>query len=164
MKKKTVNLIIKEAILASLYIVLTFIFNPISFGTIQFRISEVLILMCYYNKKHMIGLTVGVFIANLFSPMLLFDITFGVCASILSFICINRIRSLYIGAIFPVIINAIIVGMELYLSLSTSFPFIINALWVGLGELVVMIVGVISFKLLEKNKFIYERILVGEEQ
>lgn len=159
--KKSVKIVVKQAIICALYVLLTLSVFPISFNMIQFRISEILILLAFYDKKNIIGLTLGTLIANMFSPMFLFDITFGVCASILSLICINKIKSLYIGAIFPVLINGILVGTELYLAFSEGTPLIINMLWVALGEIVVMIVGVAIFKILEKNKFIYEKILVG---
>lgn len=159
--KKSVRIVLRQAIICALYVAFTLIVTPIAYGQIQFRISEILILLCFYDKKNAIGLVLGCFIANCFSPMFLFDITLGVAATALSLVCIMFIKNMYIGAICPVVINAGLVGLELYIALEKTLPYGIYALWVALGEAVVMIVGVIIFKILEKNKYIYDRILVG---
>ena len=91
--------------------------------------------------------------------MLVFDITLGVLATVLSLIGIAFIKNMYLGAIAPVLFNGLIVGLEL--NLAFELPYFESALYVALGELGVMVVGVIVFKLLEKNKYIYKEFLVG---
>lgn len=140
--------IVRNAIVAALYIVFTII-NPFSFGNIQFRISEVLVLLVFFRKDYMLGLIIGCMIANFMSPMGWVDVIFGTVATSLSLIGIMNSKRLYIAAIFPVIINALIIGLELYLIL--DLPFILSVLQVALGELVVMIVGVVVFNTLRKE-------------
>ena len=156
---KTIKLIVRQAAICAMYVALTLTLQPISFGQVQFRVSEILVLLCFYDKKSMIGLIIGCFIANLFSPMLVFDITLGVLATVLSLIGIALIKNIYLGAICPVIFNGLIVGLEL--NLAFELPYLESALYVALGELGVMVVAVIVFKLLEKNKYIYKEVLVG---
>jgi len=44
--------LIKISLVAAVYVVLTVGFLPISYGNIQFRISEVLILFAFIDKKY----------------------------------------------------------------------------------------------------------------
>ena len=66
----------KMAIVAALYVALTFV-SPISFHAWQFRISESLNYLGLYHRRYIIAVTVGVAIANLFSPFLLYDVVIG---------------------------------------------------------------------------------------
>lgn len=147
---KKVHFIVSQAIVSSLYVVLTLIVGPFSFNAIQLRISEILILLCFYKKDYIIGLSLGTFIANLFSPMLIYDISLGLLASVLSMIAISKSKNLYIAIIFPVVFNGLLVGLSLYLAL--DLPFFLSALEVAIGELLAMIIGIILFKLLERNE------------
>ncbi len=140
--------IVRNAIVAALYIVFT-ILNPFSYGNIQFRISEVLILLVFFRKDYMLGLIIGCMIANFLSPMGWVDVIFGTVATTLSLAGIMYSKSLYVAAIFPIVINALIIGLELYLIL--ELPFILSALQVALGEFVVMVVGVIIFSAFKKE-------------
>ena len=142
------KVIVRNALIASLYVVLTVI-NPFSFESIQFRISEILILLVFFRKDYFLGLVVGCIIANLFSPMGIYDVLFGTIATILSLICIMYSKHLFITWIFPTIFNAIIVGFELYLIL--ELPFWGSLIGVAIGEAVVMIIGVVLFVFLKMN-------------
>lgn len=151
--------IVRLSIVASMYIVFTVI-NPFSYSMIQFRISEILMLLCLFRKDYSYALIIGCFISNLFSEMMLYDILFGTLATILACICINFSKNLYISCIYPVIFNAVLVGLELSIAFKT--PFLINLFWVGLGELVVMIIGCIIFTTLRKNKHFLEMIKANQ--
>ena len=142
--------IAKLAAVAALYVALTYALGFMSYGNIQFRVAEVLTLLCFYKKDYGIALTLGCFIANIFSPMMLMDMVFGTLATVLAVLLIFISPNLYIASLAPVLTNAVIVGIELTVAFKT--PFRLNALEVAAGEFVcVSIVGVILFKLLEKN-------------
>lgn len=142
--------IVKLAAVAAIYVVLTYALSFMSYGNIQFRVSEALMLLCFYKKDYGISLIAGCFIANIFSPMMLMDMAFGTFATALAVLLIYISPNLYIASLAPVVTNAIIVGAELTISFKT--PFWLNAVEVAVGEFVcVSIVGVIIFKLLEKN-------------
>ncbi|GAW64820.1 hypothetical protein FC65_GL001790 [Ligilactobacillus acidipiscis DSM 15836] len=47
--------ITKTALIAALYVVLTVTFIPLSYGSIQFRLSELLNTMVVFNKRYMRG-------------------------------------------------------------------------------------------------------------
>ncbi len=148
---KTTKLIVRQAIVAGVYTALTLLLSFMSYGDVQFRIAEILVLLAFYKKEYFIGLVLGCFLANLGSPILAYDLVFGVGASALAILAIMYLsKNLYIAAIWPVIFNGLIVGLELHLAY--SLPYWTTVLSVALGEAVVMVVGVIVFKLLEKNK------------
>ncbi len=143
--------IIIIAMVAAIYAVLTIAILPLSYGVIQFRISEVLVLLCFYNKKYCLSMILGCAVVNMFSPMALLDIPFGTLATALAVICLYKSRNIWIGSLFPVLFNGVIVGAELYFAFKE--PILISIGTVALGELaVVTAVGVPVFKLLERNK------------
>ena len=159
---KRIQFVVSQAIIASLYVVLTVIVTPFSYMAIQLRISEIMVLLCFYKKDYIVGLSLGCFIANLFSPMLIYDITLGFLATILSLICISKSKRIYIAIIYPLIFNALLVGFGLYLAY--DLPFVISALEVGAGELIAMLLGLCIFKMFERNEKIMKLILMEEEE
>lgn len=151
--------IVRLSIIAALYVVITVI-NPFSYNAIQFRISEILVLLCFFKKDYSIALIIGCFISNFFSSFMLYDIIFGTIATILACICVMFSKNIYLSIIYPILFNSIIVGYELYLVTDVSFA--LNALYVGIGETVVMIVGVIIFSRLRLNNSFLEMIKANQ--
>ena len=145
--------IIQNGLLAAIYVVLTYIMAPISFWAIQFRLSEILVLACFFNKKKIVGLTLGCFLSNLVSPLGLMDIGFGTLATLLACLGIIFCKHLIAAIWFPVILNGIIVGFELYL---IGEPLWFSMGMVALGELGVMIIGYILIMLIRKNKAFFK--------
>lgn len=150
MEKINVKFIARTAMLAALYTAITLAIAPFAYGAIQFRISEILVLLVFFDKKHFWGLTLGCFIANCFSPLGVYDIVFGTIATAISLAGIifirnklgDNMKSLLIASLSPVIFNGIIVGLELTI-LFKEMPFVLNAAYVAIGELVtVSVVGV----------------------
>ncbi|MCL2126258.1 MAG: QueT transporter family protein [Oscillospiraceae bacterium] len=137
--------------IGAIYAALTFVVAPISYGPIQFRISEALCILPFFSPITSAGLFVGCLIANLLSPYGLLDIVAGSFATLLAALMtmqlgrINR-RSPAIKALAcfpPVIINALFIGAVIAwaeTSGSDAFQaaFALNGLQVGLGQLVVM--------------------------
>lgn len=147
--------ITRLSIVCAMYIVLT-ILNPFSYDTVQFRISEILIFLCFFRKDYAISLILGCFISNLFSPLMIYDIIFGTLATALACICIMFSKKLIIGAIYPIVFNGILVSLELSIAFQTTFWF--NAFWVVLGESIVIIIGLLIFIRLKNNKMFLELI------
>lgn len=135
----------KIALVAALYFVLTTAFAPISYGNIQFRIAEVLVLLCFIDKKYIVAVTLGTFLANLMSPLGVIDIVFGTGATLISAILVNKSKNIIVASIWPVLVNGIIIGIELMIIF--DLPLLITMLQVAVGEFVVVsIVGVVIFK------------------
>ncbi len=150
MKNISVKRLVKLAAVAAIYVVLTLALSFMSYANIQFRVAEALMLLCFYKKDYGISLVLGCFIANLFSPMAL-DMVFGTAATVLAVLLIYISPNIYVASLAPVVTNALVVGFELYYFL--DLPFWLSCLQVAVGEFVcVSILGVVIFKIFEKNK------------
>lgn len=148
--------ITRIGVTAALYFLLTVSLSSLSYGPVQFRVAEMLMLLCFFNKDFIFSVSIGCFIANLFSSMSL-DILFGTSATVISGILIYVFRKegsiprLLLCSLFPVAANAFIVGAELhYLE---GFPFWLSAGEVALGEFVcITVLGVVVFGRLQKRE------------
>ncbi len=158
MKKINIKFIAESAIIAALYAVLTWLFAPISYGSVQFRISEVLVLLVVFNPKYAFALIIGCFVSNITSTLGWDGMLFGTLATTLAIIPMCFIKKMPIAAIFPVISNAIIVSIELGLAFDLwGVAFLYDILTVGLGELVVLYaLGIPLMYALAKNKAVVE--------
>lgn len=150
MNNQIVSKLSKNALIAALYLVLTLI-AP-SYGAVQFRFSEVMLLLMLINSSYAPGLIVGCIIANLFSPMGLTDVVFGTLATAISLFIMSKTRNYQlISTLWPALVNGIIVGMELYFVL--KLPFWASAISVFLGEFIVITcIGLPIFKIIMMNK------------
>lgn len=153
--KKKVHTLTLNALIASGYAVLTLVISPFAYGAIQMRITEIIVLLACYNKKFIPGLVIGCFLANLNSPLGIYDLAFGTFATLIACILINYVKNVYLGAFIGSLVNGLIVGFELYLAL--ELPFLINACYVFVGEFVVLFVGALLFKRLEKNEYLMKQ-------
>ena len=107
-------------LIAAIYVAATMLCSSLAYGQVQFRISEVLMLLCYFNKDYIISLSTGCLIVNLFSTLGMVDVVFGTLATVVAAVLIYLLRNkvnLVVASLFPVISNAVIVGFELTLSL-----------------------------------------------
>lgn len=146
-------------LIAALYAVITLALGFISYGQIQFRISEILMFLPLFGKEYIIALTLGCFLANVVGPFGVPDIIFGTLATLISSILVyytpklikNNKYTLFIASLWPTIINALIIGWELYKFFGV--PFVLGFLQVGFGEFIVItIVGLPVFKMVN-NKY-----------
>lgn len=139
------------AVVAALYAALTLALPGISFGLIQFRFSEILVLLCFYRRDYSAALIVGCFIANCFSPMALMDMVFGTLATAIAVLPMYSVKNIWLASLLPVISNAIIIAIELFIAFDQ--PVWLGMLTVGVGELVVItMVGCPLFRyVVEKN-------------
>ena len=100
--KLTTKKITQNAVIAALYFVLTLISSPLSFGLIQFRISEFLMLLCFFRKDYVIGVTVGCFLSNLaMSATILgaggwIDLLIGTAATLISGLIMPYTKRLFL--------------------------------------------------------------------
>lgn len=144
------KLITENAIIAGLYALLTLIIAPLAYSEVQFRLSEVMVFLAFYNRRLNPGLIIGCFIANLTSPLGLYDVFFGTLSTVIVCLFMNRVNNRYIASIGGSVITGIIIGFELHLAF--GIPFVLNAIYVAIGELGVLLIGAICFGYIEKNK------------
>lgn len=155
----TVKRLVKTAIIAALYAVITLVLAPISYGPIQFRVSEIMVLLAFFDPFYIVGLTLGCFIANILGPNGLADIIFGTVATFISVYAVSiterfvksKKTSLIIASLWPTIFNGVIIGWML--NYIYQFPLVLSIGEVAIGEFVVVtIVGVPIVRLLQ-NKY-----------
>ena len=140
------------AVVGALYAILTMVLAPISYGPLQFRISEALCVLSYFPPAAAWGLFIGCAIANTLSAAGLPDVIFGSLATLIACLGMSAVgkhmkdslKSRLLACFLPVIVNAVIVGAMLtyaYIGLSPlEHPgaFAVCAGEVALGELPVM--------------------------
>lgn len=149
--KTNVRALCAAAVTGAAYAVLTIALAPISYGAVQFRVSEALCILPYFIPGTAWGLAAGCCIANLLTGNI-FDIIFGSLATLAAGLCTAAVGkrahtrlTAFLGALMPVIFNAIIVGgviTKAYNGLGIfTHPevFALNAAQVGLGEGAVML-------------------------
>lgn len=158
-----------SAVIAAVYAVLTIVLAPISYGPVQFRVSEALTVLPFLMPFTTWGLFVGCVLANLYTGSIL-DIIFGSLATLGAALCTayfgkkgNTVKNRLLGCLMPVVFNAFIVGAVLtwgyrfqeFESPLASYGF--NALTVGLGEAgVLYLIGYTLLCQLPKLKFFRE--------
>mgnify|MGYP000863669797 CR=1 FL=1 len=165
MKNTTTKTIAENAIVAAIYFALTLASTPFSFGLIQFRISEMLMLLCFFRKDYVIGLTIGCLLSNAaMSTSVLgstgwIDMIVGTSATLISGLIMPYCKRLFIASLVPVIFNGVFVGLEL------SYVFELGNVWVcigfvSLGELVcISILGYILVMILRKKYNNFDKLI-----
>ena len=158
-----------SAMLAAAYAALTIALAPISYGAVQFRVSEALTVLPFFIPGTVLGLYVGCILANLFTGNI-FDIVFGSLATLLAGLLTarfgrggNTVKNRLLACLMPVVFNAVIVGAVITWAYEGQNIFehpglyALNASWVGLGELgVLYLIGCPLLKYLPKLKFFRE--------
>ena len=83
MQNKTAGLAI-GAVIAALYVVLTFLANAVgrANGVIQIRISEALNVLVCFTGAAVPGVTIGCLLSNLLTGCIVWDVLFGTLASL----------------------------------------------------------------------------------
>lgn len=128
-----------NALIAALYIAITLLFKPFSYGPIQVRLSEALLLLLIIDRKFMYGLIIGCFIANFYSDLGMYDVVFGTFATVLTCYAMIYAKNDVMRLLYPAIFNGVIVGIELTI-LFEGFPLILNILFVAIGEIVAVFI------------------------
>lgn len=152
----------RAAMIAAFYCVLTLLFQPFSYGPVQFRISEALTLLPVLLPEAVPGLTIGCLLANILGGAPWYDVVFGTLATLLAAICTRKLRDLpAVGAAMPVLFNAVIVGPVVYLAYSHapgaafSLPLLLKDVsTVAIGEAVICyVLGLMLVSTLGKTSF-----------
>ena len=154
---------LKNAMIASIYVVLLYVFQFLSFELVQFRIAELLLVLVLFNSKSFYGITIGTFIGNmLFSPYGFVDAVVGTIATMITLILMIILkRQLILSFLMPGIVNGIIIGLMLvyFSDITTLTAFLITFGWIFLGQTVVLFVfGYPFYKLLKEKPSFQELI------
>ena len=159
-----------QAMIAAMYVILGMVFAPISFGTVQMRISEMLTLLPVFGIQHVWGVTIGCFITNLIGLFTganilgSLDIFFGTAATFAAALLTwamgrIRIKKLPVFSVLPpVLLNAFVVGWELCIMINGKFNpviFTAQALSVGAGQLLSCgLLGLMMVRVIDRNPYL----------
>lgn len=160
MKNKNVTFLTQAAMIAAIYVVLTLVFRPISYGEIQVRISEALTILPLFTPAAVPGVFVGCLIANILGGGILPDIIFGSMATLIGAVLTYRLRNSnpLLGPVPPIMANSLIVPLVLRYGYGAVLPIPLMALTVGIGEVLSCgVLGMILYSALKKYKYIFTK-------
>ena len=151
----------QAAIIAALYIVLTFFANALGLANyaIQVRFSESLCILPYFTKASIPGLFIGCLLSNILTGCALPDIIFGSLATLLGTIATYLLRKYkWAAPIGPIVSNAVIIPYVLLYAYGIK-PLWFSFITVTIGEIISCgILGMLLLKTLEK----YRNVLFAE--
>jgi len=145
-----------SGIIAALYIAVTLLVGSFGFSEVQFRISEMFNHLVAFNPRFAVGIIIGVFISNIFSPNGIYDVFFGVGHSMITlglFILICKfVKNIWARLVINTLLftfTMFIIALEL--NLAWELPFFWTWLTVAAGEFVVLAIGAPIMYLLNKR-------------
>lgn len=159
----SVVFIAQAAMIAALYVVLTFIANTFGLANyaIQVRISEALTILPYFTPAAIPGLVIGCLLSNILTGCILPDIIFGSIATLIGVLGTYTLRKWkWFAPVTPILANALIVPLVLIYGygfllegVSTAYCYGYYFLTVGIGEIISCgILGMLLLLTLEKYK------------
>ena len=150
MKKSNVLFTTQAAMIAALYVVLTFLSNALGLanGAIQLRLSEALTVLPFFTPAAIPGLFTGCLISNMLTGCAPFDILFGSLATLLGAVGTRVMRkSKWLAPVSPIIANTLIIPFVLMYVYELPGGIFYFMLTVGIGE--ILSCGVLGLLLLQ---------------
>ena len=155
MKNKNVAFMTQAAMIAAIYVVLTYVFAPFSFGEVQIRIAEALTILPVFTPAAITGLFVGCIVGNILGGAILPDIIFGSIATLIGAFFTYQLRnkSRFLAPLPPIIANTVIVPFVLRYGYGVALPIPFMMLTVGVGEVVGCgVLGLVLYTALNRYK------------
>ena len=153
------SFVVHAAMIAAIYVVLTYLFAPFSFGNVQVRIAEALTILPVFTPAAIPGLFIGCLIGNILGGAILPDIIFGSLATLIGavFTYLLRKKSPFLCVLPPMISNILIVPHILKLGYGINLPIGFLMLTIGIGEVISCgVLGLILYCALRKyRKFLF---------
>lgn len=156
MKNQKVLFMTHAAMIAAVYVVLTFIANAFGLANyaVQVRFSEALTILPYFTPAAIPGLFAGCLLSNLLTGCMPLDVIFGSIATLLGAFGTYFLRKYkWLTPLPPILANTIIVPFVLayVYQFEGSVPYFM--LTVGIGEIISCgVFGMILLFYLDKGK------------
>lgn len=145
----------KMAMIIALYVVLTLLISPLSYGMIQIRLAEMFNFLAIYHRRYIGAVTLGVALANLSSPLGMVDVIVG---SVSTFIVLTIIyfvsqklttdRQKLLCVLIICSLSMFTVAGELHLLLAA--PFWLSWVTIGVGEFISLTIGLVIIWLMSR--------------
>ena len=155
MKNKNTLYLAQAGMVAAIYVALTVVFAPFSFGEVQVRLAEALTILPAFTPAAVPGLFVGCLLGNMLGGAVLPDIVFGSLATLIGAVGTRMLRKAnpYLAPVPPILANALIVPFVLKYAYAVDLPIPLMMLTVGLGEVLSCgVLGMILYFALKKRK------------
>ncbi len=155
MNNKKVVFICQAAMIAALYVVLTYAAAAcgLASGVIQVRFSEALTILPYFTPAAIPGVVIGCLISNLLTGCAILDIIFGTLATLIGAVFTRLLRkNKWLAPLPPILSNTIIVPWVLRFAYGMEGAIPYMMLTVGVGEIISCgILGMLLLFALEKS-------------
>ena len=160
-KSAAIRRLTSGALIAAAYTAVSLALAPLSFGYSQIRVSEALTLLPLFSPSAVWGVTLGCAITNAAGAAMganfgVADVLLGTLATLAAALLTARLNRPRIAGLPllaplpPVVLNALVVGWELWYF--TSAPFALCAAGVAVGELISCYgLGLLLVKALERT-------------
>ena len=140
----------RAALVAAVYVILCIIFQPISYGIVQFRIAEALTLLPILFVEAVPGLFIGCLLANIIGGYGVFDIFGGSLVTLLAAMVTYWYRRSLIAYLSPILFNAFLISIYLTIIVGEA-PYYMWVLSIMLGQsVVILFLGVPLLRVLSK--------------
>ena len=157
MRNSKVQFIVHAAMIAAIYVVLTYFISAFNLasGAIQVRISEALTILPYFTPAAIPGLFVGCLLSNILTVCMALDFVFVSIATLIGAVGTYLLRKTkFVFTLPPVIANTIIVPLVLRNVYGLEDAVWYLMLTVGIGEVIsICILGMLLKQALWKNRF-----------
>ena len=138
MKHFTLTQLVRGGLIAALYAILALALPELSYGPLQLRFSEGLVLLPLLFPEAVPGLIIGCFLANLGSPFGILDIVCGtICTGLAAWLTFRFRHNIVIAAAAPIIINGL--GVSAYIAWLSQELYLTIAGLILLSETVAVV-------------------------
>lgn len=146
----------KVGLVAALYVAVTIILAVISFGAVQLRLSEMFNYLALFHKRYIVAVTLGVVLANFFSPIWMIDVPVGGIATLIVLVICRAVTKNIQNMVTKFVITGIIFTASMctvatQLMIMLDMPFWPTYGMVAVGEAFSMLVGGLTMYLLSKK-------------
>ena len=140
MKKANTLFLAQGAMIAALYVVLTYICNlfGLANGVIQIRFSEALTILPFFTPAAIPGLFVGCLLSNILTGCIIWDTIFGSLATLIGAFVTYKLRKLspWLAPLPPILANMIVVPLVLIYAYGVPDGYFYLLGTIGAGEVI----------------------------
>ncbi len=128
--------ITRGAMIAGIYIVITYLLAPVSFGPLQFRAAEALTVLPILYPEAIPALFIGVLISNIFGGLGLVDIIGGSLVTLIAAYFTYYFRASILAYLSPIVFNGFLISI--YLKILFDLPYWLTVIQISISEATVV--------------------------
>lgn len=163
-KNERILFMTRSAVIAAMYVVLTVLFAPISFGTMQVRIAEILTVLPMFTPAAVPGLFIGCILGNLLGGAVIWDTVFGSLATLIGAVGAWAVRkNRWLVPLSNIAANTLIVPFILRYAYNEPLPIYLLMVYVLAGEMIsCYLIGELFITVLLKQKKLFSKYSTSE--